>query len=64
VGAEIERPPDPEPLTRLRADDGGGAGRAHRVEVCEQLRFGPGTVLEVDDQPVEAGPGDDLGRER
>ena len=37
---------------------------AHRVEVGEQVRFGRAAVLEVDDQPVEPGAGQDLGRDR
>ena len=38
--------------------------RAHRVEVGEQLRLGPDAVLEVDDQPVEPGPRQELRGER
>ena len=36
----------------------------HRVEAGQEIRFGPGAVLEVDDQPVEAGAGHDLGGDR
>ena len=64
VRTEVERAPDPQPLARGRADDRRGARAAHRVEVGQQLRFGRAAVLEVDDQPVEAGAGQDLGGDR
>jgi hypothetical protein len=31
------------------------------VELAHQLRFGAGAVLEIDDEPVESGPRQDLG---
>ena len=64
VRAEVERPADPQPLAGLGPDEGGGRRRAHRVEVGQQVGLGAGAVLEVDDQPVEAGAGHDLGRHR
>ena len=63
VRAEVERPADPQPLAGLRPDEGGRRRRAHRVEDGQQVRFGAGAVLEVEDQPVEAGPGHELGRD-
>ena len=64
VRTEVEGTTDAQPLARLRPDKGGGRCRAHRVEVGQQVGFGAGAVLEVDDQPVEAGAGHDLGRHR
>jgi hypothetical protein len=62
-GARIEGSPDPEPLRRLGPDDR-RRPVANRVELAHQLRLGPRAVLEVDDQPVEAGPGKQLGVDR
>src|SRR4029453_12112231 len=56
LGAEVERPPDPEPLGGLRADEGGHRCRAGCVEQCQQLALGSSPVLEVEDRPVEPGP--------
>src|SRR4029079_7575355 len=41
-----------------------GCPVADRVELAEELRLSARAVLEVDDQPVEAGPGEDLGGDR
>ena len=64
VRTEVERAADAQSFARLRPDQGGGRCRAHRVEAGQQVGFGAGAVLEVDDQPVEAGAGHDLGRDR
>ena len=64
VCAEVKGTADAQPLTRRRPDDLGGPGRAHGVEVRQEVGLGHGAVLEVDDQPVEAGTGQDLGRDR
>jgi hypothetical protein len=57
--SKVERPPDPEPLAGLRPDDRRRVV-ADRVELAHQLRLRAGAVLEIDDQPVEAGPGQEL----
>ena len=54
---------------RSRSADWGRTRAAVRVvpigvEVRDELRFGGDAVLEVDDQPVEADPGQDLGHDR
>ena len=60
----VEGTPDPQPLRGLGADQGRGRRSAHRVEVGEQLGFGRDAVFEVDDQPVEPDPGQDLRGDR
>ena len=52
---QVERPPDPKPLGRLRTDDRGHRRRPHRIEQRQEIRLGRGPVLEVQDGPVEAG---------
>ena len=62
--AQVERPADPDPLARGGTDQGSGRRDLDRREDGHEARLVPGAMLEVDDQPVEAGPGTQLGGRR
>ena len=62
--AQVQGTPDAEPFGGLRADEGGSACRADRVQVGDQLRLGGDAMLEVDHQPIEADSREDLRRDR
>ena len=51
--AQVKGPPDPKSFRGLGADDRNHGRRADRVEQPQQVRFGGGTVLKVQHDPVE-----------
>ena len=64
VGAHVEGTPDAQPLAGLRSHERGRARELDRGQVREQLGLGRVAVLQVDDDPVEAGSAEELGRAR
>ena len=60
---EVERPPDPQSFAGLGSHERCRRSGAQGVQVGEQVGFGAGAMLEVDDHPVEPGAADQLGRD-
>ena len=63
AGAEVERPADPRSPRLLDANEDRRGAAAGGEQLGECLGLAARAVLEVDDEPVEAGDGEDLDRQ-